>query len=171
MAAREHTISCGRRSKLLYGALGLCIGAVAGVGCSWWWFESSLLAADTLQALYWTAWEQEQAMAPYLARNFESGTFALNHVIRVLEKYEERQTPGIPVGVDLALAYTRLGLLAEAAGDNGGASEAFSRGLEVARKSDPKIESVTELKDLVQQIDESFRKHRQGAGPPEDTGP
>jgi len=148
------------RSRLVVGVMGFTVGLAVGIGGTVWFMQWGLKTAKEFAVLHHITSEYEDAMQQYMFSNPSAGMYALDHYIRTVEFYKEQKLESLnkALSFDLAIAYARLGNLAEKAGQRETAAQAFSKALMFFQQTDQKITSVVELKRTIQHFDESYQK-------------
>ncbi len=151
-------IQFGEFQNLKVLTLGLVIGVACGSLVSILWIRQGFKSFATLSRDFDIADEGDYALGVYFTAKDSCAIVALEHFISVIESYREHGLVEKPALMDLALAYGRLALSAEAAGDRTLADQAFARGVAVAREFDQKITEGEDLEKLVLQFDASWRE-------------
>src|SRR5207302_1263079 len=130
---------------------GLVVGAVVGALVGARLSEGGMEVA----ALSGLHTEQADAREQYLHGDPGVAIYAMEHLIRQLKATRD-SAPMLrtALGRDLAVAYTRLGVLAEKGGDHGKATQAFSDAMLAFAVDGPRVESVDEAKAFVQRVDQ-----------------
>ena len=132
--------------------VGVVVGALVGARVSQGGLE--LAALSGLHA------EQADAREQYLHGDTEVAIYAMEHLIRQLKATRD-SAPMLRAALvrDLAVAYTRLGVLAEKAGDRGKANQAFSDAMLAFAVDGPRLDSIDDAKAFVQRIDQTKPRH------------
>jgi len=102
--------------------------------------------------------EADEMLKQYRSTKPDVALYALERYIVLLESYRGanlRVLDSTVISTDLALAYTRLGNLAEKLGEPIKASQAYSLALVAYQHTGKKVQSIDELKQLVERLDEN----------------
>ncbi|MDH5669099.1 MAG: hypothetical protein OEY86_13920 [Nitrospira sp.] len=145
--------------SIVWAVLGILIG-IAGTA---WWIEMGIQQANKIRMDFMEVAEAEEAFDQYQFAHPEVASYALKRYIRLLESYQEEnldQTDRRILLFDKAIAYVRLGFIAERLNDTGRASEAYSRAWAFYQQARKTPRSMEELKELVHRLDSSAVKPR-----------
>jgi tetratricopeptide (TPR) repeat protein len=144
--------------KVVRGLLIFPVGALVGIGGTVWWMQVAIQQANEFAAMQTIAAEADEMVKQYRSAKPDVALYALERYITLLESYRGknlRVLDAIVISTDLALAYTRLGNLAGKLGEPAKASHAYSQALIVYQQAGQKVQSIDELKQLVQRLDEN----------------
>lgn len=120
--------------------------------------QQGMQQANEIVIVQTLAAESDAALKQYRSTKPDVALYALERYIALLESYQGanlRVLDSTVISMDLALAYTRLGNLAQKLGEPTKASQAYPRALVAYQQTGKKVQSIDELKQLVQRLDES----------------
>jgi tetratricopeptide (TPR) repeat protein len=150
-------------SKIVIALLSFLVGATLGAAGGVWWTKEGFGISRELGVVYTLASESEVAFEQYLSAKPEVAMYALERFAALLQAYERTDLSTVNkrmITTDLAYTFMRIGIVAERLGESSRASQAYTQALETYRQVHSQFNTVEELKQLIQKLDDGGRRAR-----------